>query len=805
MKTFLIIAAILFSFVTGLHTGSDGGNSHEKVFPGADEHTPSRAQYFSWINNTNEGATQAHTMINLDFFQWLHDQYGMVLDIYAFDAGAIDGKRFYGRTDSSRFKSQFPNGFAPIYKRALKMKTRLGVWGGPDGFGDSPKDAQARIDQMVALCKDYKFALFKFDAVCGPLRQEKEHYFIDMMKKCRQYSPDLILLNHRLGLRKAKPYATTFLWEGKETYIDVFSTNSMTAPHHRADALSRGLPPNLQRLTEDHGVCLSSCLDYWDDDLVLQAFNRNLILSPQIYANPWLLRDDEFPKLARIYNLHRSYRHIMVNGLILPENTCGPHAVSRGDSHTRLITLRNLTWEPVTYSLPLDNTIGLSSKERIHCRQFHPTERILGDFTKSQKLPVTVPPFRSCLILATTRPCNEPGIIGVDYEVIRNIPGKPVLIKLKAMPGSTAKIKLAEGNSLIKNFKTAQLDNRPANALLKGKFLTVRFSGTPIKEKIHRKLAGLSPANVPRHAEALYEATVFAADNNALELRSLKRSGPTRIPQVKKARDAFFQQAVFAERGISDRNLFDNDMSTGFWPSRKYRKEQRVNKGCFRLDLGKITDLDQIVLHVPGDYSLQPLLTGEGNHVDVSTDLRTWERITYLAGKKMSIHLKKPVRYLRFRFYPDRIVEIQGFKNGKALPRKHWRASNLFAHPSTLQPVNAWHAQVKINQYVQNSYLCIAIEGKHGIEGAYAAIEFDNTLTGCPDRAPSYPSNTWEYINAKRGKNYTYYVPITKNMIDKPINVHVLGFHKEHTTLKPTAWLSTYPIPYKEKLLRLNR
>jgi len=43
-----------------------------------------------------------------------------------------------------------------------------------------------------------------------------------MMTRCREYSPDLILLNHRLGLEKAKKYATTFLWEGNETYIDVF-------------------------------------------------------------------------------------------------------------------------------------------------------------------------------------------------------------------------------------------------------------------------------------------------------------------------------------------------------------------------------------------------------------------------------------------------------------------------------------------------------------------------------------------------------------------------------------------------------
>lgn len=59
----------------------------QKIFPGANEKTPSRSEYFSWLNNTGEGSTEKQTLNNLDFFKWLHDEYGMVLDIYAFDAG----------------------------------------------------------------------------------------------------------------------------------------------------------------------------------------------------------------------------------------------------------------------------------------------------------------------------------------------------------------------------------------------------------------------------------------------------------------------------------------------------------------------------------------------------------------------------------------------------------------------------------------------------------------------------------------------------------------------------------------------
>ena len=99
------------------------------VFPGADEKTPSRSEYFPWINNTNEGPTEEQTLINLEFFKWLQDTHGMKLDIYAFDAGTIDGSNFYGSMYSDRFNRQFPRGFDPVFQMAKSMSTRLGLWG----------------------------------------------------------------------------------------------------------------------------------------------------------------------------------------------------------------------------------------------------------------------------------------------------------------------------------------------------------------------------------------------------------------------------------------------------------------------------------------------------------------------------------------------------------------------------------------------------------------------------------------------------------------------------------------------------
>ena len=173
------------------------------IFPGADENTPSLAHYFTWINNTNEGATAAQTRANLEFFQWLHDEYGMILDIYAFDAGVIDAPKYYGSPDTRKFEEQFPEGFGPLAEQAKGFGGRLGVWLGPDGFGDTPAEENARIDFLTSLCRDHRFHLFKMDAVCSQLREEKQDAFIRLMESCRKHSPDLIVLNHRLALGKA--------------------------------------------------------------------------------------------------------------------------------------------------------------------------------------------------------------------------------------------------------------------------------------------------------------------------------------------------------------------------------------------------------------------------------------------------------------------------------------------------------------------------------------------------------------------------------------------------------------------------
>lgn len=772
----------------------------KKVFPGADDTTPSRAQYSSWLNNTNEGATERQTLINLDFFQWLHDSFGMKLDIYAFDAGLIDGKRFYGSMDSERFKAKFPTSFTNVHLKAKGMGTHLGLWGGPDGFGDTPEATAARKEMMISLCRDYEFELFKMDGVCGSLRKGKDADLADMLEKCRRYSPNLILLNHRLDLGKAMPHATTYLWDGRETYIDVFTQNTMTAPHNRAGALAIGLTPNMDRLVEDCGVCLSSCLDNWDDEMVLQAFNRSLILAPEMYGNPWLLRDDEFPKLARLYNLHRKYSHLLVKGVQLPE-TYGTNAVSRGDDKTRLLTLRNLSWEPRTFTISLGSEIGLKKGKRIHVRTYHPTERIIGDFKYGEKVEVTVPPFRTMLLLASGRSLNNSdlGVEGIDYEVVKDVAGHPAEIKLLGFPGEATTIKLPNYVAL----KRATIDGKDVmNDIKKG--VKVTFAGDKLRHSEHRSLGRLTSIPVTEDVHSLYEATVFSADNNALEVRSLERSGETKIPEVKAARDAFFNQQAFIDRGIWDRYLFDGDLNTGFWPSRKYGLEQRVKGGCFRLDLGKELYVDSLIFKVKDMYAMEPFLIEEGNYMQISTNLKDWKWVLFLSGREMKIPVQGMMRYLKMNPFPEAIAEIEVYVKGKKLDSSKFRASNLFADSRKMNCVALWKKSFVLDELADNSYLSIALNGEHGVEGAYAAIKVGGRLVGASSRAVSFPSNTWEYVNGKSASNYTYYVPLSKDMIGKEIEVYVMGYDKERLNFIPEVWLSSYN-SYQIKTLLLER
>ena len=390
---------------------------------------------------------------------------------------------------------------------------------------------------------------------------------------------------------------------------------------------------------------------------------------------------------------------------------------------------------------------------------------------------------------------------GCNYEIVRDAPGKPVVIKLLGWPGSTAKIRLISGN---RKFQSAHLDGIEQKNLRTGKEISVKFSGESFKEPWHRKIGDLKPCQIPADAEALYEATCFSADNNALEVRSVQRSGPSRIPQVIAARKAFFEKRMFVNRGIWDKNLFDDDINTFFIA--------RLDKRALRVDLGESVRLDQLVVKIRDrqEHDLNPILhTFEKNaSAEVSSDLKTWTRLDLGFRGKGTIALAKvppdlSIRYLRIHGAPQRIAEIEASLKGQTLNRSKWRASNLFQSYSDKPGVSAWSLSFNPKEIRKNSMLAVALNGRHGNEGAYAALRVDGNYIGASDRSVSFPSNTWEYFNVETDSHYTYYFPLDPSMVGKNIEIFVLILKGGFNEVKPEAWITAYPIPFASRELIL--
>jgi len=748
-----------------------------KATSGADELTPSKAQYFSWINNTNEGSTEAHTHANFDYFEWMKEKYGMQLDIYAWDAGNLDGARgTYQYLDSPKIVKQFPNGYGPLAKRARELGFRMGVWCGAGGYGDTPESEKKRYDTFIKLCRDFDFGLFKIDTVCGILDESRQLLYKKMIDECRTYVPDLILLNHRNDLGKAAICATTFVWEGSETYTDVFSVNPITGPHHRVMPLIRGLTPDLMRLVEDHGCCISSCLDFFEDDLAVQAFSRSLILAPEIYGNPWFLRDDEQAVLANIYNLHRKYNEILVKGITLPESY-GASAVSRGSGDTRILCVRNPSWEPLNIKISISSEIGLEPCSKTVVMEMLPYNRYVGTFGYGDFAEITVAPFRASVILVQEESKfkdQDFAFTDCTYETI--------------IPDREYKIIKAEGQIGIKgNKKSAVLPliEKPFDYTLKAP----------------TKLGAGVLVDVPVNAETLYETTAFAADTDAFEAQSVKRSGRTEIPAVEAARKAFFDQLTYKYRGCEANAIFDGLDDTFFDANSRHYNTVGENR-CLRVDLGKHYPAETI--EIDYFFTLEPRreIPKQLPLLDAgySDDLISWKysepeikklkditapvvvfsvhNIEENKGELCRVRYSVPggLRYFRLPKPVDRIYHFRLFDEaGSEIIPDFPHANNMLGMIDPKEFKYASAAEITLpNDLSDDRYISAALDGVHGCEGAYCVLEIDGELIGAYDRAPSYPINQWEHICAPVDRSYTYYFRIGASMAGKKAKITAL-------------------------------
>ncbi len=765
---------------------------------GAKESTPSKSEYFSWINNTNEGSTEAQTLINFAYFDYLKRTYGMQLDIYAWDAGNLDGAReTYETFDSPKIKAQFPNGYGPIAKAAEKLNTRLGVWGGPDGFGKTKESAEKRLEQMVSLARDYRFALFKFDGVCGTLAPENRPYFVKMMQECRRYQPDFILLNHRLDFgEEGMQYATTWLWEGVETYVDVHIANDRCAPHHRAYMMSRGNTPGMTRLTEDHGVCISSHNEYFEDELIIQAFGRNLILAPEIYGNPWLLRDFEQAHLARIFNLHRRWNDILVDGFELKGDAYPEHTVVRGAKNRRFIATGNMVWNEKTMQVPLNEKIGLADCDNVAVFVHHPYEKFVGFFNYGETVDIVLEPFRASLVQICDANAADKVLINCEYEVLHeNENGLPDKVKIVASSGN---ITLSDGTSVA---QTDIFDNTLRAPVLLG------------------ALEKNSLSDIPENSAQQLETALFVQNHDSLERQAVTKAGDTAIPEVQAARDAFFGQKTYQLRGIESKYAFDGREDTFFdGTSKLHYGGYRIAGGCLRVDFGAVHDADCVeITYFDSDEqsvfrnSIQ--MQGPTGVCTHSTDLADWQKTSIdsvyvlraetapvlvqdvhnvidVKGKRKCVRypVNGAIRYFRMPQPLDRIYKIALLKDGKELTLTNPKANNLLPGERKVEYAKELKINVPASDWKQACYISVCLDGKHGVEGAYALLEADGKIITAPDRAPCYQANGWEcppFRSVWQDHHYTYYFPISENLCDKDLTVRILGVDKS---------LSEYPV-----------
>ena len=778
---------------------------NDNVFPepgipgGATEKTPSVSEYFSWIAHTNEGSNEKQTLAYLDYFRFLHDTYGMKLDIFAWDAGNLDGAGgTYEKLNGEKLSKQYPRGYAPIAEAAGKLGARLGVWCGVDGMGDTEESAEERKELITSLCRDFDFRLFKVDAVCGQLRPERVEDFCDMMRRCRSYCPDLILLNHRLNLGQGAKYATTFLWQGAETYVDIHSCNHVTAPHHRAFIFSRGLTPELQRLTEDHGTCISSFNDNFDDDLIYQAFNRNLILAPEIYGNPWLLRDEEQARLAHLFNLHERLNDILVDGFILPEEIFGVNAVSRGSADHRVLTFGNPAWTSKRVSFVLDRSVGLEEEGRYEIISHHPGTEWLGEYSFGDEVTVTAGAFRAALI-----------------EIVR----------------------AGKGPDIPHGFPFTVLHEDKDKSGTPDDFLPIeKFPPDPLY------LGGSTVCPVPEESKELLDRIFEAADSDSLEMQSLRRAGESAIPEVRAARKAFFTQDTYVLRGCDCAAAFDGDPDTFFdGLSKTAFGSYRIDGGCLRVDFGRDYEADAVEIEyfsVNEDeavFEVQPqsapkniVFSRSGGQRTESADgtvrqLNESETLRYVvdgihniktvSGRRLCVSYPltaaasgaKAQKIRRFSMdHPlDRIYRISLMKNGKTLPLDTVPRANNLMPPldcRTAAAANVVRTVIRREDWEEGYYLSAGVCGNHGRDNAFVcAILCDESdpekRIRCPrDRAPAFRANTWECRTWSPEYNNTFYIPVTEDMLGRPIDVITLLCDKEQTDVKTDLYLTP---PYR--------
>jgi hypothetical protein len=778
--------------------------------------------YFDWLCHDNSGPRESEVLANFAALRRLKELYGLQFDIYNSDAGLVESQGTYYPQFKANFLSRFPAGLKPLAEGSKALGMRLGLWLGPDGFGEKPGEMAARREQLLSWVRDFNVGLFKMDTVVSELAhpdkyilEKKYQSLADALAEARRIDPGFVAINHRIN---DSPYMLTItdclLWRGEETYIDVHISNETASLYNRDCSIGRELSSEFYgtpfRQFEDHGICFNSCLEKWEDDLVAQAFGRASVLSPEMYGTFFFLGDEDYPRLARLIRLHKQLEPLLKTAYPLPGGD-----IAHADGASSLVLVRNMTWEPAVKTIRLDASIGLAAAPGtpLTVRQRHPWEMLMkraGDgAVVGGTLPVELDPFSLRLIQIDAAPPAEPLVAGVPYEIVPGPDAGHYGINLLGTPGRKADVTFLD-------FGDRTVLTRAGRPVPTGdKPWPIVFPGAPAAGPSFARLAdfGDDPAG-GAEGQRLAELAKFTIDDDALEIREmirLKRE-PSRLAEIEACRAYMWDKVAAAEGTFL--NAFDGDPGTR-WSDGFPRRSPftgspaayRSQTSLWRIDLGRPTDLATLELRVVRRTDAAFL-----EAVETSSDLRTWtrtdgsslaaaERIPAAGSLRqrgqtikifdvdagdqkpvvISIPLAgRPCRYVRIRGRNFGVSEILGYDGaGRPLDRSGWRATNFLGEtPAPRRVLSAIH--VPAGDSPGREYAIAVTAGPaefDPVDGVYVVVLVDGRPVVPRHRAPSYPYHNYEWNSgAPKLAGLTFRLPIDPAWKGKTVEFRVMMF-----------------------------
>ena len=296
-------------------------------------------------------------------------------------------------------------------------------------------------------------------------------------------------------------------------------------------------------------------------------------------------------------------------------------------------------------------------------------------------------------MLASTRPVGEIGVSGCDYEIVRDMPGKPVIVKLLAPAGGKARSRWPPaGQAFARQGSTASRWPALPKAR-KSKFPSPASVGATVASQAGRSAAGCGArrrpgvvrGNLLRRGQQCPGGPLAGCD-----------PGRRSIPQVQAARTPSSNSPLFVQSASGT-----GTCSTAAWrpSSMSVPPSPRQGHLSLRVDFGEAVQIDRLVMKGSG-VSVPVGGGSRRSRAEVSADLEKWTPVA-LRRSTTSLSSHSPLG-MRSATSASRLAGPAGrgrrIPGQDALDRSKWRASNLFRRLTHVPAVAAWSASFTFDQ-----------------------------------------------------------------------------------------------------------